>query len=248
MNPLEGMRVVVTRATHQAEDLARPLRDKGAEVILVPVIGVAPPKDPEPLRAAARSNAYQWIIFTSANAVNAFAGEMRRAGRRSMARIAAVGSATREAAEAKGFRVQLVPEHYIAESLVEAFASENLPGTRILIPSAAMTRDVVAPALRQKGARVDVIEAYRNILPQEAPERARIVFQRPYPDWTTFASSSAVTNLVNIVGTDVLKETKLATIGPATSETLRNYGLTIAAEAGVHTVDGLVEALVDQSK
>jgi uroporphyrinogen III methyltransferase/synthase len=191
---------------------------------------------------------YQWIVFTSANAVNAFATEMARAGVKCKAQIAAVGSATREAAEAKGLRVQLVPEHYIAESLTEAFASEDLVNRRILIPSAAVTRDAVAPALRQRGARVDVVEAYRNILPRKAAEQAGAVFRSPYPDWVTFASSSAVTNLVNIIGTDVLKETGLATIGPATSETARNYGLNVAAEAQVHTVAGLVKAIMEQSR
>jgi uroporphyrinogen-III synthase len=244
MKPLAGLRVVVTRAAHQAEELARPLREQGAEVILLPVIGIAGPKDPEPLRAAARSEAYRWIIFTSANAVSAYAAELRRASRQSKARIATIGSATREAAEAHGFRVELVPERYIAESLLEAFAAEDLAGASILIPSAAVTRDVVAPALRRRGARVDVVEAYRNILPGEAPEQARSTFQPPYPDWVTFASSSAVTNLVNLVGTDVLREMKLASIGPATSETARNYDLTIAAEAQVHTIEGVVDAII----
>jgi uroporphyrinogen-III synthase len=247
MIPLPGLRIVVTRAVHQAEELARPLREQGAEVILLPVIAIAPPADLEPLRAAARSNAYQWILFTSANAVSAFAAELRRIGGGCEARIAAVGSATREAAEANDFAVQLVPERYVAESLIEAFAAEDLAGCRILIPSAAVTRDAVAPALRQRGARVDVVEAYRNILPPEAAEQARTIFQRPYPDWVTFASSSAVRNLVGLIGTDVLKEIKLATIGPVTSETVRNHGLTTAAEARVHTVEGLVDAIGEQS-
>ncbi len=245
MTALKGLRVTVTRAAHQAEELARALREQGAEIILLPVISIAPPKNTEGLRAAACSDAYQWIIFTSANAVSAFATELRRNGRDCRARIAAIGSATCEAAEASGFRVQLVPERYMAECLTEAFDGKNLADCRILIPSAAVTRDVVAPALRRCGARVDVVEAYRNILPPEAAEQARIVFQRPYPDWVTFASSSAVRNLVNLVGTNVLSDTKLASIGPMTSETVRTYGLTVGAEARLHTVEGLVKALVE---
>jgi uroporphyrinogen-III synthase len=236
MKPLDGLRVVVTRAAHQAEDLARPLRENGAEVILLPVIGIAPPVNPEPLHAAARSDAYQWIIFTSTNGVSAFARELRRARRGCKARIAAIGSATREAAEANGFRVQLVPERYVAESLIEAFAAEDLTGCHILIPSAAVTREVVAPALRERGARVDVVEAYRNILPPQTREQALAIFQRPYPDWVTFASYSAVRNLINLVGTGVLKESKLATIGPVTSEAVRSFGLAIAVEASVQNI------------
>ncbi|MBV8897651.1 MAG: uroporphyrinogen-III synthase [Acidobacteriaceae bacterium] len=244
MTALAGLRVVVTRTAHQAEELARPLRDHGASVILLPVIGIAPPADPEALRTAARSDAYQWIVFTSTNAVHAFAAERQRPVN---ARIATVGSATREAAEAHGYRVELVPERYIAESLLEALANEDLAGARILIPSAAVTRDVVAPALRKRGARVDVVEAYRNILPPEAHEQARSIFQPPHPDWVTLASSSAVTNLVQLAGVDVLKHIKLATIGPATSETVRGCGLTVAAEGRVHTVEGLVDAIVEHA-
>ena len=248
MKPLAGTRVVVTRAVHQAEELARPLREQGAEVILLPLIGIAPPANPEPLRKAAASDAYDWIIFTSANAVTAFANELRQAGQDCKARVATVGSATRDAAKAHGFQVELVPESYVAESLIKAFGSKDLVGSRILIPSAAVTRDVVAPALRERGAHVDVVEAYRNVLPPEAPAQARAVFQPPYPDWVTFASSSAVTNLVNLVGTDVLNEPMLASIGPVTSNTARQHGLTVAAEARVHSVDGLVDAIVEHAR
>lgn len=244
MKPLAGLRVVVTRAAHQAEELACPLREQGAEVILLPVIDIAPPEDPKPLCAAARTDAYRWVIFTSANAVRFFAAELRRAGRECKARIAAVGSATREAAEVNGFQVQLVPERYVAESLADAFAAEDLAGCRILIPSAAVTRDAVAPALRQRGARVDVVEAYRTILPPQASEQARAVFQRPYPDWVTFASSSAVRNFVSITKTDLLQQIKIATIGPSTSETVCQYGLVVNAEASIQTREGLVDAIV----
>jgi uroporphyrinogen III methyltransferase / synthase len=236
---------VVTRAAHQAEELARPLRERGAEAILLPVIGIAPPEDAEPLRSAIRTDEYDWIIFTSANAVSVFAAELRAAGRGSRARVATVGSATREAAEAQRFRVALVPEQYIAESLVDAFAAEDLSRCRILIPSAAVTRDVVAPALRARGARVDVVAAYQTILPPEAAEQARKIFQPPYPDWVTFASSSAVTNLFRLVGTEVLREVRLASIGPATSDTVRAHGLAVTAEARVHTAPGLVDAIVE---
>lgn len=243
MKPLTGLRVVVTRAAHQAEQLAAPLRNKGAEVILLPVIGISPPADPEPLRRAALSESYDWIVFTSANAVDAFASELRKDGRKCKSRVTTIGSGTREAAEANGFYVEIVPEKYVAESLVDAFAAQTLEGSRILIPSAAVTRDIVAPALRRRGAHVDVVEAYRNIVPPPAAEQAREVFRNPYPDWVTFASSSAVANLVDIVGADVLNKSKIASIGPVTSETARNLALEVAAEAQPHTVEGLVEVI-----
>jgi uroporphyrinogen-III synthase len=116
---------------------------------------------------------------------------------------------------------------------------------RILIPSAAVTRDVVARELRKRGAQVDVVEAYRNMLPPEAGGQAAAIFREPYPDWVTFASSSAVENLVQLIGTERLNRIKIATIGPITSHTVRQHGLTVTAEAKVHTIEGLIDALID---
>lgn len=244
MRRLDGLRIVVTRAAHQAEELAAPLRDIGADVILLPVIAIAPPIDSEPLRRAAQHcDDYDWIIFTSANAISAFAGELPFGAGESKARIATVGAATRDAAEAQGFYVSITPEKYVSESLVEAFAEEDLQGGRILIPSAAVTRDVVPAELRKRGAQVDVVEAYRNVIPGEAAERARAVFREPYPDWVTFASSSAVENLIKLAGAAPLSRVKIASIGPVTSRSVRLYGLNVAAEAAASTIAGLVNAV-----
>lgn len=250
MGPLKGVRVVVTRAAHQAEELAVPLRALGAIVIVAPVIGIGPPLDPEPLREAARNcNGFEWIIFTSANAVAAYAAELRSGAKECRAKIATVGAATRLAAERAGFRVALTPADYVAEALVAAFATEALNGGRILIPSAAVTREVVAAALRNRGAEVEVVEAYRNIVPADAAERASAAFEKPSPDWVTFASASAVESLVKLVGRDVLSQVKIATIGGITSTAARKHGLAVTAEAAVSTVAGLVEAVASfQSK
>jgi uroporphyrinogen III methyltransferase / synthase len=242
--PLAGVRIVVTRAAHQAEELARPLRDLGAQVILLPVIDIGSPSDPEPLRnAAAHSNRYDWIIFTSANAIRAFVVELPFPVPMCTARTATVGVATRRIAEEHGFTISLTPQTYTAEALVEAFGEEDLSGKQILIPSAAITRDVVATELRRRGARVDVVEAYRNVLPRDAASRATEIFREPFPDWVTFASSSAVDNLVRLVGADTLRHVKIASIGPITSETARARGLEVAAEANLQTVEGLIEVL-----
>lgn len=235
---------MVTRAAHQAEELAGPLRELGAEVILVPVIGIAAPADPRPLRAAAQeAGQYDWIIFTSANAIRAFSAELSDSPAKCTAKVATVGSATREIAEQHGFKVALVPERYVAESLIEVFAYEDLNGRRILIPSAAVTRDVMPAELRKRGAEVDVVEAYRNVVPPEAAESAANVFRAPYPDWVTFTSSSAVGNLVRLIGTPSLRAVKIATIGPVTSKTVRNHGLRVVVEAATHTIEGLVNAI-----
>jgi uroporphyrinogen III methyltransferase / synthase len=244
MQPLRGVRIVVTRALHQVEELAGPLRELGADVLLLPAIGISPPENPAPLQeAAAHRDQYDWIIFTSVNAVQAFSAELPEA-RRCCARIAAVGSATAEAAERCGFTVSLVPEQYVAESLAAAFAEQDLQGRRVLIPSAAVTRDVVPRELRKLGAQVDVVEAYRNVLPPETAQKASVIFREPYPDWVLFASSSAVENLVVSVGREPLSHVAIATIGPVTSQTVRKHGLTVKAEAAVHTVAGLIETVV----
>jgi uroporphyrinogen III methyltransferase / synthase len=242
---LAGSSVVVTRAVHQAEELAEPLRALGAEVILLPVIEIAPPADSAPLEeAAARARDYDWIIFTSANAVAAFAAELQEPLYSRRTRVATVGAATHDVAEQYGFEVSLTPEKFVAESLIAAFGNENLEGRRILIPSAAVTRDVVPRELRKRGAQVDVVEAYRNVIPATAPARAKLVFTEPFPTWVTFASSSAVDHLLEITGVDILRQVKIASIGPVTSETIRKHSLTVATEAREHSTTGLVEAML----
>ncbi|MGI8961830.1 MAG: uroporphyrinogen-III synthase [Bryobacteraceae bacterium] len=244
MRSLEGLRVVVTRAPHQAEELAQSLRALGANVILLPLIGIAPPLNPEPLRhAAARSHEYDWIIFTSANAVHVFAAQMPESLQIRKPRVATVGVATRETAEQLGFRVNVTPSKYVAESLIEALSPEDLNNRKVLIPSAAVTRDLVPDALRKRGAQVEVVEAYRNVIPPEAADRAAAVFREPYPDWVLFASSSAVENLVQLIGVERLRRTKIATIGPITSKTVLDHGLLVTAQAEVHTAQGLIDAV-----
>jgi uroporphyrinogen-III synthase len=194
-----------------------------------------------PLLDAARNcDSYDWILFSSVNAVEAFTSQLPKAPR---ARIATVGAATRAAVERCHLPVAVTPEKYVAEAFVDALGCEDLREKRILIPSASVTRDVIAPALRERGAEVDVVEAYRNVIPKDASERAEAIFQEPFPEWVTFASSSAVTNLVRMVGVQTLKRSKLASIGPATSGTLREHGLEPAVEAVEHSIQGLVSAV-----
>ena len=244
MQSLAGVRIVVTRAAHQAEELAGPLRGLGADVLLLPTIGIGLPTNPAPLREAAKHcDQYHWIIFTSVNAVEAFAAEIPQVNH-CETRIATVGAATAQAAERCGFTVSLIPENYVGESLVEAFAEQDLKDRRILIPSAAVTRDVVQRELCKRGAHVDVVEAYRNILPPETAQKAVYIFREPYPDWVLFASSSAVENLVALIGWEPLRNVSVATIGPVTSQTAMKSGLTVTTEATVHSVPGLVEAVV----
>jgi uroporphyrinogen III methyltransferase/synthase len=161
------------------------------------------------------------------------------------ARICAIGPATRMAIEDLHLKVDLMPEEYVAESLIKAFASQSLGGQRMLLPRAAVARDVIPAELAKLGAQVDVVEAYRNVVPANAAIRAGQIFSgEKKPDWITFTSSSTVTNLLAIAGREALEGVRIASIGPVTSSTLCAHGLKVDAEAKQFTLDGLVEAIL----
>jgi uroporphyrinogen-III synthase len=144
-----------------------------------------------------------------------------------------------------------MPEEYVAESLLKGFGGENLEGTRILLPRAAVARDLIPVELRKRGASVDVVEAYRTVIPAGAAEHVREALNGPSheprrPHWITFTSSSTVTNLIavlNHASRELLSGIKIASIGPITSATLREHGINVDVEADPHTIGGLVEAV-----
>ncbi|MGE5570362.1 MAG: uroporphyrinogen-III synthase [Rhodospirillales bacterium] len=246
---LAGIRIVVTRAREQAGELSAKLARLGAEVIEFPTIEIRPAEDYRPLEDAIRRIAsYDWIIFTSVNGVRFFAEHMRSCGVNMaalLARICAIGPATRRAVEALGLKVDLMPPQYVAESLVAAFEGEDLAGKRILIPRAAVARDVAPEALASRGARVDVVEAYRTAAPDDAPARAAEIFGGARkPDWITFTSSSTVTNFVAAAGAASLAGVRVASIGPVTTATARRHGIDVTVEASKFTTDGLIEAIL----
>jgi uroporphyrinogen III methyltransferase/synthase len=246
MTLLAGQRVVVTRPLRQAEELAAPLRALGAEVIVLPVIAISPPADIRPLRTAVeRLNDYDWIVFSSANAVSAFERELGSNVQQPRARIAVIGKATCHAVEKLGWKVDMVPGRFFAEALADQFSEESLRGQRVLLPAAAVTRDILPRALMDKGAIVDVVEAYRNVMPDDIAMRAERLFSMaPRPDWVTFTSSSAVDNLVTLVGVNGLRGVKIACIGPVTAASVETYNLRVDAQPHEHSVTALVQAMV----
>ncbi len=242
---LRGKRVVVTRAQGQASELAEKLEAVGAEVIEFPTIEFRPPADPKPLdEAIAKLGDYDWLIFTSANGVRFFA--QRRPDLSAFrGKVCAIGPATKNAVEELGLEVALVPREYVAESLVADFASEELSGRRMLLPRAAVARDVVPDELRRRGAQVDVVEAYRTVVPEDAPARAIEIFgARRKPDWITFTSSSTVVNFVEAAGSAALEGVRVASIGPVTTATARSLGIAVDTEAEEYTTSGLVAAIL----
>lgn len=245
---LAGKRVVITRARGQAAELAAQLEKAGAEVIELPTIEIQPAADYRPLdEALARIGSYDWLIFTSSNGVRFFLGRLALAGLNIdavRAHICAIGPATRTEAENAGFRVALMPAEYVAESLVAAFEGHGLAGKRVLLPRAAVARDVVPAELRNRGATVDVVEAYRTGIPAEAAAQAQSIFAGRRPDWITFTSSSTVANFVQVAGAAALAGVRVATIGPVTTATARRHGIEVTVEARTFTAGGVVEAIV----
>jgi len=249
--PLAGRRVLVTRAAHQASKLSDGLRALGAEAIEVPVLEIRPPENYDALDAALRQvNSYDWVIFTSANAIPFLQVRMMDLGvtfSELKPKVAAIGKATAEAVETLlHLKVSLAPKEYVAESLVAALAPE-IAGKRVLLARAAVARDVIPDALREAGAHVDVVDAYRNVLPESAPDQIREALAERI-DAATFTSSSSVTHLAEAAeraGVPFpLRGVPAISIGPVTSQTLRELGWAPAAEASPSGIVALVEAVV----
>jgi uroporphyrinogen-III synthase len=251
--PLAGQTIVVTRARQQASRLRNELEARGASVIELPTIEIVPPDSYEPLDAALRDlRRYQWLIVTSANTARALSERLALLGVEfssvSGIRVVAVGAATAAALQEAGFRVDLVPPRYVAESVVDLLR-DQVGGMRVLLARAAMARDVIPDELRRLGAMVDVVDAYRTIVPEGSAALVREVFgkARP-PDAVTFTSSSTATNFFHLFReagfSAVPAGVRALSIGPITSATLRELGWEPAAEAERHDVDGLIRAVV----
>ena len=275
--PLEGRRVLVTRAAHQAGKLSDGLRALGAKPVEVPVLEIRPPLDCGPLDAAIRNlNAYDWLVFTSANTVRALVERTAALGispgsagnsskdlafkngsedpvlkghnlnrEDTFPKVAAIGESTATAARNAGFAVALVPPDYVAESLIANLA-DQMAGKKILLARAEIARDVIPDALRAAGARVDVVDAYRNILPEAAPPLLRAALGKGI-DAVLFTSSSSVTHLAEAARAAGIPfpfaGVPAISIGPITSATLREGGWEPAAEASPSDIPGLVAAV-----
>jgi uroporphyrinogen-III synthase len=239
--PLAGLRVVVTRARPQAAELAKRLAHLGAVVVEVPVIEIAEPLDGGAALAsavdAAAAGHYDWVVVTSTNGAQRVAGALAdRLLVRS--RVAAIGPATADVLARAGIEVDLVPDRYVAEALVEAFPAPANAG-RVLVARAAAARDVLPEGLEAMGWEVDVVEAYRTARTEVDPS-LRAAAQRA--DVVTFTSPSTVEATVAALGADRLPAV-VACIGPVTAATAREHGLEVTVEAAVHTMPGLVDAL-----
>jgi uroporphyrinogen-III synthase len=251
--PLAGTRILVGRARHQAGTLSSSLRGLGASVIEIPFIEIRKPASFAPMDGALTSLAtYDWLILTSANGVEAMWERLRklRIQRRKLShlQIAAIGPATKRAIVKHGLKVKMVPEEYVAESVVKGLRGK-VNGKRVLLVRAKVARDVIPDSLRAAGAQVDVVEAYETVVPVKSRVRLRTLMKdrKRRPHVVTFTSSSTVRNFTELLGraqSAALKDVQFASIGPVTSATLVELGLPVAIEAREFTMGGLIRAIV----
>jgi uroporphyrinogen III methyltransferase/synthase len=254
--PLFGRRVLVTRMREQASALSEQLMAAGAEVIELPAIEIVETSDPvevERAITALRASAYQWCVFTSQNAVDIFLRLVRESGRdmRTFARtqLAAIGPGTEAALGRHGLNCDAVPERYVAEGLLERLAPRVLHGQRVLIPRAESARESLLDGLGGRGAIVDELKLYRAAVPSSPSAEGLERLRSGDIDIITFASSSAVRNLVEMLDGDLsaMRKPLIAAIGPVTAAAVREAGLSVTVEASVYTIDGLVTAIVEHA-
>ena len=248
--PLAGRRVLVTRGAKQASSLSDGLRALGAIPVEVPVIEIRPPESFDGLDAALRKlDSYDWLILTSANAVRSFVERAEYLGielpRKPALNVAAIGPATANAAQKSKLEVSIIPESYVAESLVKVL-QQKTAGMSVLLARAAVARDVIPNALREAGAMVDVVDAYRNALPESAPEKLRQALSEPI-DAVTFTSSSSALHLAEAARLAGIAfpfaDVPAISIGPITSRILRDLGWPPAAEGDPSEIPGLIAAV-----
>ena len=250
--PLSGRRILITRAVHQIGKLSDGLKALGAEPVEVPVLEIRPPDSFEPLdKAIQKLESFDWLILTSANTVatlvarcslfNVDVSEVK------LLRVAAVGSATAEAARKAGFRVTVVPETYNSEGVVAALGSAIL-AKRVLLARAKVARDVIPDALTTAGALMTVVDAYQTALPDGSQELL-VEALNVGVDAATFTSSSTVRNLAEVARESGIAfpfaGVKAISIGPVTSATLKEFGWEPAGEAAASDLPGLIEAVVE---
>ena len=248
---LSSIRIVITRAREQAGSLREQLAALGAHVIEIPTIEIRNPASWEQLDDAIRRlEEFDYLLLTSVNGVQNFLARLNAAGRDVSALekliVGAIGPATGAELGRAGVRVDLVPTEYRAEGLLAALARHDLRGKAFLIPRATVARDLVPRVLAERGARVEVVEAYETVPARiSAQELQRLL--TPKPDVITFTSSSTASNFAKLVGEDKLNQilagVTVASIGPVTTATVRELGLAVTVEAAESTIPGLVRAI-----
>jgi uroporphyrinogen III methyltransferase/synthase len=250
--PLAGLRVLVTRARQQASQLSTRLVELGASPIEYPTIEIRLADDPRALDdALAGLDRFGWVIFTSANGVEAFFARLASNGRDARAlgacRVAAIGPSTAAALRAHGIRADWIPDRFLTDGILEGFRKFELRDVEVLLARTDIAPPALADGLRAQGARVTEVTAYRTVPAEASRDRLLDALERRGVDVVMLTSSSTVRNLVDGLGgrLDLLKGVAIACIGPITAATAAELGLTVDVQAEEHTIDGLVAALVE---
>ncbi len=252
--PLFGRRVVVTRTLAKTASLREKLAAAGAETLEFPSIEILPPRDRAAFdRAVRRAQEADWIVFTSAHAVEAFFSALARqrkdARALGRAKIASVGPATTRALKERGLAADLEPSRYESRAVAEALRRrfKRLKGLKILLPSSDIAPADLEKALRALGTRTQRVTAYRTRAPRSLPPAVRKALASGETDFVTFTSASTVRHFVRAIGPAAARRLSrkacFASIGPVTSAELRKAGLRVGCQARQFTVDGLVEAM-----
>ena len=245
--PLHGRRVVVTRASAQATGLRDALREMGADVLELPALRIEPIGDEQLRGALARLGEFDWIVFTSQNAVRIMWGAIRTQGQDARAfanaRIACVGRATGDALLAHGLAPDVVPTRFVAEGVLDAMTSrDDVRGTRVLYVAGEGAREALPAGLRALGCTVEVVHAYRAVSDGTGADALRGALAAGIVDAVTFASASAVRGFVEAVGPELARRAPGVSIGPITSEAVRAAGIELAAECAEPSVAALADA------
>jgi uroporphyrinogen III methyltransferase/synthase len=249
---LFGKRIVITRARSQAGELARRIEELEGEVIYCPAIEIESPECCDALdRAIAVIQTYDWLIFTSVNGVERFLMRLQRLSgslsKLTGTQIAAIGPQTAARLAREGWKPAVVPKRDLAEGILHVLIPDMMRGKRVLIPRAAKARDILPETLRAWGATVDVVDAYRTVVPDTDVSVLRTLLHEQNVDMITFTSSSTVVNFARLFGVENLGEllgsTATGCIGPITQGTLEELGGRASVMAEEFTIDGLVRTI-----
>ncbi|MEW6184338.1 MAG: uroporphyrinogen-III C-methyltransferase [Thermodesulfobacteriota bacterium] len=250
--PLSGKTIVVTRTREQASELVERLTDLGADCLEFPTIRIVGPSDWGALdQALKKIEDFDWLFFTSPNGVRFFFERLEYQGQDLRAlrgiKIGTIGPATAQTLKSFHLRPDLIPEKYVAESLLEALSRLPLAGLKVLIPRAEQARDILPQGLNQMGAEVSVVSAYRTLPADENKDDLREKLSQGKIDCLTFTSSSTVINFLSLFSRaeilPLLKKVAVACIGPITAKTARDNGLEVTITAEEYAIPGLVEAI-----
>jgi uroporphyrinogen-III synthase len=247
--PLASKRIVVTRAPEQAQALVHELERLGAEVILLPVVAFESPEDSGPLdHALGELPTFDWVLFTSQNAVRFFSRRLEQLGLgKPTQRIAALGPATAEVARQQGFSVDYIATQHTGHALADELRG-SIKGRRLLLPHSDLADDQIAKSLREVGAEVADVVAYRTVAPEALDQAILDRIRGGEVDVTIFASPSAFHNLAGFLGVSQLvklaESVQFAAIGPTTARSMRESGVRVHIEAEEASAAGLADAIV----